>query len=100
MFDFQDHIRNKIHIRGDVKRYIGHINLRMVEDGVLCGKMADAYYSPSDGTRSLLLVVDMVEEKLVTELTNDGALLKYIVRLMPAANDHYELAVFKDSETE
>jgi hypothetical protein len=72
--------------------------------------MADAYYISSGGVRSLLPVVDMVEDKLVrdytetnelvTESTNERALQKYIVRLMPAGNDHYEVAVFRDSGTE
>jgi hypothetical protein len=107
MLDFQDHVRNNIDLREDVRRYIGRINLDIVEDGDFCSKMADRYYIASGGARSLLPVVDMVEDRLVRDYTdtdelveesmNSDPLLKYIVQLLPTANYGYEVNVFKDS---
>jgi hypothetical protein len=108
MLEFQDHVRDKIDLREDVKRYIGHINLDLIEDGVFCSKMAETHYVVAGGARSLLPVVDMVEDKmvleytetedLVTEAMNAEPLLTYIARLIPTANDGYEIAVFRESE--
>jgi hypothetical protein len=93
MLDFQDHVRNKIDLREDVRRYIGRINFDIIEDGDFCSKMAGRYYIASGGVRSLHPVVDMVEDRLVrdyadtdelvAEAMNDEPLLKYIVRLVP-----------------
>jgi hypothetical protein len=107
MLDFQDHVRDKIDLREDIKRYIGRINLDIIEDGDFCSKMAERYYIQAGGARSLLPVVDMVEDRLVRDYTdtdelveesmNSEPLLEYIVRLLPAANDGYEVGVFKAS---
>lgn len=110
ILEFQGHVRYKIDLREDVKRYIGHINLDLIEDGIFCSKLAGMHYVSAGGARSLLPVVDMVEDKLVhqytetgdlvTEAMNDGPLLKYNVRLTPGANNGYEINVFKESEME
>ena len=109
MLEFHGHIREKIDLREDIKRYIGHIDVNLIEDGMLCSKLAGMYYIPAGGARSLLSIVDMVEDKLVdqymetdelvTEAMNDGSLLKYIVRLVPRVNTGYDIGVFKESES-
>jgi hypothetical protein len=70
--------------------------------------MAEMHYIVAGGARSLLPVVDMVEDKmvleytetedLVTEAMNAEPLLTYIARLVPMANDGCEIAVFRESE--
>lgn len=81
LLGFKDHDRQHIDIRGDVKRYVWHINLDIIEDGVFCEKVARQYYLPQLGARSLLGALDRIEDKLmekykntdkvVTEKTND-----------------------------
>jgi hypothetical protein len=70
--------------------------------------MAEMYYLVAGGARSVLPVVDMVEDKLVLEYTetdnlvseavNDKPLSPYIARLIPTANDGCKIAVFRESE--
>ena len=101
--EFQERKRLDIDLRKGVNRHIGHLDIRIDNDGEFCSHVASCYYDQDSGARSVLKAIDTLEVKLtqayarsrelVTEKTNEEAWQNYLVRLVPLGGDKYDMGV-------
>jgi hypothetical protein len=106
MLNYATSIRQPIDLDPGVTRLIGHCRLSLVEDGKVCVNLTDRYYNKDLGARSLANAVKEVKDELseeysnadglITEDINEGPLQAFTVRLIPVADDVYEVGVFTD----
>lgn len=108
--DYQDRKRADIDLREDVNQHIGHIDVGLYQDGDFSSCIAEKYYDPATGARSLRNAVDVVEmrltkeyvrqEGLVTEAMNEKPLQKYMVRTLQQGNRDFDIAVHREAEAD
>jgi ATP-dependent Clp protease ATP-binding subunit ClpA len=106
VLEVQDQVRKPIDLREDVKRYIGHFNLNLIEDGEFCMKLAEQHYHHELGARSLLGVRDLMQDRLTKEYTNtdelvsedinNGPLKRFTVALVAGDNGQNHVNVYED----
>jgi hypothetical protein len=102
-----DQIRKPLDLRPEIKRYISHCYLDIVDDCKVRSHIARTGYHKELGERSPYNAVNNVKrdvvtrhcnnaEELITEDTNKGPLQKLTVRLSPVTKEASEITVFQD----
>ncbi|ORY14514.1 hypothetical protein BCR34DRAFT_612695 [Clohesyomyces aquaticus] len=104
--DLTDHFRQRIDLSEDAKRYWSYWYISVVEAGKFCAKKAKRFYVAKHAARNLVGAIPDIEDKLiesyqdtdelVSEGTNESPFQKYVVKLIPARDDHYSVGVYED----
>lgn len=90
-------LRDPIDLHPDKNKTTGHCQVHLPDDGKLCSMLAEVYYSPEEGARTLSHAVAemerllgeeyLVDDEEITEDTNFGPLQEFVVKRTPRVGE-------------
>ncbi|KAH6658119.1 P-loop containing nucleoside triphosphate hydrolase protein, partial [Truncatella angustata] len=106
LMDMQNDARQDIDIEEPRCVFVGHVNIRVLEDGKVCQHIADNGYHKDLGARSIRNAVNNVRrhfalvyaasDELVEDDMNKGEMHEYVVQLNPVSETESEISVTHD----